>query len=56
MQDRPNENFVDDYKNKDEIVEIVDKRKYEHAVSECDKLITFVKRVGRSNITVLSEQ
>ena len=38
MQDRPNENFVGDDKNKDEIVEIVDKWKYEQAVSECKKL------------------
>ena len=38
MQDRPNENFVVDDKNKDEIAEIVDKWKYEQSVSECKKL------------------
>ena len=34
IQDRPNENFVDDDNKKDEIVEIVYKRRCEQAVSE----------------------
>ena len=29
MQDRPNDNFVDDDNKKDEIVDIVDKQTYE---------------------------
>ena len=33
MQDRHNENFVDNDKKKDEIVEIIDKLKYEQAIS-----------------------
>ena len=37
MQDRPNENFVDDDNNKDEMDEIVDKHKYYQAVSKCNK-------------------
>ena len=56
MPDIPNENFVDDDNKKDEIVEIVDKRKYEQAVSKCKKLKTFIKTVVGSNIEVLSEQ
>ena len=35
MQDRNNEIFVDDDNNKDKLVEIFDKRKYQQAISEC---------------------
>ena len=44
MPDIPNENFVDDDNKKDEIVEIVDKRKYEQAVSKCKKLKLSLKQ------------
>ena len=40
MQDRPNENFVDDDNKKYKIVEIVDK--LEQPVSECNKFQTLI--------------
>ena len=56
MQDRLNNCFVGDDNKKDEIVEIVDKRKYEQDVSEYNKLQTFFKTVVVRNIKVLSKQ
>ena len=53
MQYRPNEIFVGDDNKNDDIVYIVDKRKYEQAVSECKKLRTFIKAVIRRNTTLL---
>ena len=47
---------MDDNNNKDKIVEIVDKRKYDRAVSECKNLRCFIKTVVRRNTKVLSEQ
>ena len=52
----PNGKFVDNDNKKNKIVEIVDERKYDPAVSECNKLQTFIKIVVGGNITVLSEQ
>ena len=43
-QDRHNENYVDDDNKKDLIFGVVDKQKYEQAVSECKKLQTFIKQ------------
>ena len=56
IQDRPNEIFVNDDNNRYEIVDIVDQRKYEQAVSECSRFLNFIKTVFRRNIAVLSEQ
>ena len=53
MEDRTLENFVNDDKNMDLKVEIVDKRKYKQAFCECKKLCTFIKTVVGRNITVL---
>ena len=38
------------------IKSIVEKRKYEKSVSECNKLHTFISIVVRENITVLSKK
>ena len=56
MQYRPNKYFVDGDNRKGGIVEIVNKRKCEQAVSKCKKLQTFIKAVVERNITVLSKQ
>ena len=45
-----------DDNKKDEVFDIVKKRKYEQAFIECKNLKTFIKTVVGSNNTVLSEQ
>ena len=47
---------MDDDNKEDEIVEIVGKRKYEQAVSECNKLQTFIEKVDGRKIKVISEK
>ena len=49
-------NKLGDDNRKDEIVDIVDKWKYEQAVRECKKWQCFIFKVVGRNITVLSEQ
>ena len=56
MKDISNDSFVDDDTNKCEIVKLVDKIKYEQAVSECHKLKTLIKILIVRTIKVLSEQ
>ena len=46
---------MDDDNKRDEMVEIFDKLEYEQAVSECNKLKTFIRTLVGSNITVLSK-
>ena len=55
LQDRPQENFVDDDNNMDKNVEKIEKREYEQAVSECKKLFTFIQRMVGRNITVFKK-
>ena len=51
LQDRPQENFVDDDNNMDKNVEKIEKREYEQAVSECKKFFTFIKgMVGHTTV------
>ena len=48
IQIRPNDNLMDCDNKKDEILDIVDKQKYEKSVIECNKLQTFINLfVGR---------
>ena len=56
MQDIPSDSYVDDYNEKYDIPDIVDKRKYEQAVSKFKKLKTFIKAVVGRNSIAPSEQ
>ena len=52
----PQETSVGDDNKMDEKVNIVDKQKYEQAVSEYNILCTFIKTLVGRNITVLEEK
>ena len=52
----PQENSMGDDNKMDEKVDIVDKQKYEQAVSEYNIFCTFIKTLVGRNITVLEEK